>query len=249
MQRGESRTERVGHARLEPAVGARTHTSQDGAALPRRPQCLVDSVQSPEREGVRRVPAGYVDHVLGRELLGRAVQDPEEPQTTGLAVAGGEGLEERGDPAVRVAGWGRDQTHARAQRVRQGEHERVERRIGLCHEPTAAHREDVAAHVFVDELGTRRTPRTGSLASSAISRTGTCSGLPSAVATAPSIRLELPRARAVPQARARWRCRVYDRPELGRGIETARWLRRIGDWPPGRPPMASAQSYEREISV
>ena len=119
------------------------------AALPRVAQGDVDAVQTPDRERVRGIPARHVDHVLLGEVLGRPLRSAEEPQAARLAVSERERLEERRDPAVRVAGRRRHEAHARTRCGRQREEVAVERRVSIRHEPAAAHRENVARHALL----------------------------------------------------------------------------------------------------
>ncbi len=73
----ELRGERVGHACLEPAVGARRDAAERHSVLGGLPQRLVDAVKAPDREHVRRVAAGHDDDVGRGHALRRTVGYPE----------------------------------------------------------------------------------------------------------------------------------------------------------------------------
>ena len=90
--------ERVGDARLEPAVGARAHAAENDAATPRLAERAVDPVDAPDREHVRGVAAADVDHVLLSQVFGGILRHPEQRQVTRVAVTRDEGLVEADDP-------------------------------------------------------------------------------------------------------------------------------------------------------
>src|SRR5262245_15848927 len=126
VERVEVGAEGVGDAALEPAVRPGAHAADDRSALPGTTKGDVDAVCTPDREGVRRVPARDVDDVLRRQLLDGALGNAEETETARLAFAARERLEERCDSAVRIARGRRNEAHSRPWGGGQRQHEVVE---------------------------------------------------------------------------------------------------------------------------
>src|SRR6266542_6372588 len=88
------RAERVGHGRLEPADHPGATAGQDDPGLPGLAQDRVESLQPPDCEHVRRVAAGYDDHVLCQRELAEVGRRPGEELDVGELAASFPGLVE-----------------------------------------------------------------------------------------------------------------------------------------------------------
>jgi regulator of PEP synthase PpsR (kinase-PPPase family) len=87
LHRRKLGTERIGDAVLEPADHSGAPAGQQHALLPGLPQDLVETVRSPDREGVGRVPTGDEDHVMVERQLPQSRGRPgEEVQVRHLAA-------------------------------------------------------------------------------------------------------------------------------------------------------------------
>ena len=78
--------ERVGHARLEPAVRAGGDAAEHRAALPAVAQGLCRRLEPPDREHVRGVAARDDHDVRGRDLLRRPLRNAEGERDIGGAL-------------------------------------------------------------------------------------------------------------------------------------------------------------------
>ena len=139
--------ERVGHARLEPAVGAGRDAAEHGAALPAVAQGPVNAVEPPDREHVRGVASRDDDHVCGRDLLRRLLGNAEGEGDVRRARPRPPGALEGLDGAIGIACRRRQKHDVRLRHAGELEHEIVEWRRGIASEKAAAtHRHDVPAH-------------------------------------------------------------------------------------------------------
>jgi hypothetical protein len=140
------RAARARHAALEPAHRARAQPGEDGPALPRLGQDLVEPVRAPDRKQVAHRAAAAVDDVgLEHDVVQRppAAVQAEQRQLVREAGALAEAHPERRDLGGGVARRRRQEQDSRLARLREREHEVVERRVvGLHREPASAHGED-----------------------------------------------------------------------------------------------------------
>ncbi len=143
------RPERVRDAGLEPADHPGAPAAQQRAVAPRLAEDRVEPVHAPDRERVRRVPAGDVHGVVREHELPEVLRRPRVEREVGGLGPPGERLVERDQQPLGIAGGRRHEQDAGS--VREVEHEVVE----AGPEGKASDRKDPTRHAGEYRIGCR----------------------------------------------------------------------------------------------